>query len=255
MKSTFSLSVIIVTKNEEKNIKDCLASLSWANEIIIADNDSTDGTSKIAKTFTDKIYPVKKGTFSSRKNFAAQKVSGKWLFFIDADERVAPELKNEILSVIDNSKSKYKVWAIPRKNIILGKEMTHGGWFPDYAIRLFKKENFQGFSAELHEQPKFVGELGYLKSPLIHKKHDNLTEMVDKTNEWSEIEAKLMFDAHHPKMNLIRFGTAIFREFFLRMIKNKAYRDGTEGVIYGLYQVYSRFISYAKLWEMQNTTK
>lgn len=250
---TSSLSAIVIAKNEEQNIKDCLSSLTWANEIIVIDNGSTDRTREIANIYTKKVYVVKDGTFSTRKNFAYEKTTGNWILFIDADERVTPELKKEILSTIHNlpSTNHKPVFAIPRLNIILGREMTHGGWWPDYAIRLFRKISFKGFKGELHELPGYKGKLGYLKNFLLHKKHNNFSDMVDKTNDWSEIEAKLMFEAGHPKMNLVRFGTAMLREFILRMIKNRAYMDGIEGVMYALYQVYSRFISYAKLWEMQ----
>jgi hypothetical protein len=131
--------------------------------------------------------------------------------------------------------------------------MKHGGWWPDYVKRLFKKKILKKWKGELHEEPVFDGVMGHLENTLIHLKEDNLSDMVMKTNNWSEIEAKLMYEANHPKMNLRRFLSAIIREFWHRFIVKKAFLDGAEGIIFGIYQVYSRFFSYAKLWELQNT--
>ena len=245
------LSAVIVAKNEEKNIKKLFKSISWVDEIVLVDNDSTDKTGQVAKKLGAKVYNYEGGTFSGRKDFAASKARGEWLLFIDADELVTAGLREEILNLIKYNKTEFSAYAIPRENIILGRVMKHGGWWPDYVIRLIKKDSLKSWKGILHEQPEFGGKLGYLKNPLVHEKHDDLSEMVKKTNEWSEIEAKLMFDADHPPMNIPRFVSAMLREFWLRMIRHKAFLDGTEGVIYATYQVYSRFLSYAKLWEMQ----
>ncbi len=251
VKYKLNLTAIVLTKNSEDVIKDCLESLQWIDEIIVVDDESTDNTREIASKFKAKVLEVKGGSFSDSRNYGMKKALGKWILYIDSDERITPALQKEIIKVISDSKTELSTWAIPRKNIILGQEMKHGGWWPDYVKRLFKKESLKKWSGELHEEPKFKGELGYLNNPIIHQKHDNLSDMVSKTNGWSEIEAKLMLDANHPRMNIFRFITAMFREFWLRMVRNTAFFDGTKGVIYAIYQVYSRFISYAKLWEMQ----
>jgi hypothetical protein len=181
------------------------------------------------------------------------------VLYIDADERVTPDLKAEVLGILAHPRhpaldagSRFSAYAIPRENIILGKVLKHGGWYPDYVKRLYKKTKLKGWSGHLHEEPSFEGELGHLKNNLIHDKHETIPEMVEKTNNWSEIEAKLMFKANHPPMNIPRFITAIWREFYFRMIRSMAWRDGSIGIIMAMYQVYSRFISYAKLWELQN---
>ena len=247
------ISAIVIARNEEEKIGECLESLSWVDEIILIDSGSTDKTIEIAKDFGAKIVSINSGSFSDSRNRGAKEAVGEWIFYIDADERVTPILRKEVLSVI-NSKLPiltYSAYGVPRRNFILGKELKHGGWWPDYAKRLFLKRDFQNWTGELHEEPHFTGSLGHLKNPLVHLKHKKIEEMVDKTNKWSVIEAKLMFEAGHPPMNIPRFLTAMFREFWLRMIRQTAFLDGSVGIIYALYQVYSRFISYAKLWEMQ----
>jgi glycosyltransferase involved in cell wall biosynthesis len=245
------ISAVVIAKNEERKIKDCLASIKWADEIILVDNGSIDKTKDIASSYNAKIVDFKNGGYSELRNEGLRVSRGKWILYIDADERVNETLHKEIVLMIRNSKNKYNVFAIPRSNIILGRVMKHGGWWPDYVKRLFRKDKLKKWTGDLHEEPKFEGEMGYLKSALIHIKENNLSEMMDKTNRWSEIEAELMYKAGHPKMNVIRFTSSMFREFWLRMIRNLGFLDGPEGIIYSLYQVWSRFISYAKLWEMQ----
>jgi glycosyltransferase involved in cell wall biosynthesis len=260
------LSVIVVANNEENKLSDCLKSANWAGELLVFDNNSTDKTAEIAQKYTKFIYKISKGNFSQRKNYAFSKARYPWILSLDADERVTPELKDEIITLISGVKSNNAgrssgsifdvgAYAIPRRNIILGREFKYSGQWPDYVVRLFRKDKFVAWKGELHEQPEIKGKLLYLKSPLLHQKHDNLSDMVEKTNQWSEVEAKLMFEAGHPQMNLVRFSSAIWREFYLRMIRQRSFLDGSEGTIYALYQIFSRFLSYAKLWEMQIAEK
>jgi glycosyltransferase involved in cell wall biosynthesis len=246
-----TIAAVIIGKDEKEKIADCIRSVEWANEVLYFDNESTDNTLDVVKKTKAKIHYLRGGDFASRKNNAFKKVKQDYILSIDADERITPELKFEILGILKKPNDTNSAYAIPRKNIILGKHLTHGGWWPDFVIRLYKKNDFREVQGELHEQPTFSGKLGYLKNPIVHHKHDNLSEMVDKTNIWSGVEARLMYDANHPPMNLIRFATAGMREFWLRMISKQGFLDGTEGVIYSLYQVISRLLSYSKLWEMQ----
>jgi len=253
-----NITVLIIVKNEEIKILDAIKSVLWANEIIILDTGSIDNTIQFIKQKYDKkvkIYKTKNlnGTFAEWRNEVLSFASLDWVFYIDADERVDNHLKNEIIELIKIQK--YNVFAIPRKNIILGKELKHGGQYPDYVKRIFYKKDLIKWLGELHEEPKIKNEsLFHCKNSLLHLKHDNFDDMITKTNVWSEIEAKLMFDAKHPNMNLLRFFTGSIREFNLRMIKQKAFLDGNIGILYAMYQVFSRFTSYAKLWEMQENS-
>jgi (heptosyl)LPS beta-1,4-glucosyltransferase len=231
MNNTISAIVLIGENTDQNLLNACLTSIGWVDEIIKIDTKK------------------EKGSFSDWRNLGAEKARGTWMFYVDTDEVVSNNLKEEILQVI--RKNDFSGYAIPRKNIVFGREMKHCGLWPDYVLRIIKKEKFVKWEGLLHEQPIIKGEISYLKEPLIHQKHLSLSEMVDKTNKWSEIEARLMYDAHHPPMNIFRFMTAGFREFWLRMIVQTAFRDGSLGTIYGLYQVFSRLISYSKLWELQ----
>ena len=244
------ISAIVVAKNEEIKIEECLKSLSFADEIVLVDNGSKDKTNEIARRNKAKIIQCLSGSWSEWRNSGADSSAGEWLLYIDADERVTQKLQEEIKRVIKESDTK-SLYAIPRRNIILGKEMVHGGWWPDYVKRLIKKKDLQGWKGDLHEEPVLRGEMGYLVNYIIHLKHDNLSEMVSKTNIWSNIEAKLLFDAHHPKMVWWRFLRPMFTELWSRLIAKMGVLDAQEGVIYSIYQMWSRFITYAKLWEKQ----
>ncbi len=245
------ISAIVLTKNSEKLIEDCLESLSWVDEIIVVDDGSTDKTlEKVEKIEKTRVVKGKKG-FSAKRNLGAKEASGDWLLYIDDDERVPPLLRREIISNTKPQLSSIKAYAIPRKNILLGREMKWGGWRPDYVTRLIKKDYLEKWEGELHEQPKIKGDVGKLRNPLTHIGHRSLEEMVAKTNEWSEIEARLLYKSGHPKMNVFRFFSGGFREFWYRGIKKLGFLDGVVGIIEIVYQTFSRMITYAKLWELQ----
>jgi len=255
------ISAIIIAKNEAKKIEECLISVGWCDEIILIDSGSIDETNQIAKKYGAHVFKHDGGSYSDWRNEGLKHARGEWVLYVDADERITPPLRDEIIKLV-NSIDDYTAYAIPRKNIVLGKELKHGGFGKyDYVKRLFKRDNLKKWTGELHEEPNFIymgkvtngksHELGYLKNKMVHIKAQTLEEMIEKTNRWSKVEARLMFESNHPPMNIARFLSAVGREFWFRMIKHQAFLDGGVGVIHGIYQVYSRFISYAKLWEMQ----
>ncbi len=254
MKTPFVTSAIIITNprwfGAEEQLGACLKTLIWCDEIILIVSEITPSFRCISKSFSARLVIQQGTTFSQWRNFAADQARGDWLFYVDTDERVTPQLQQEIQKLLLSSPS-CAAYAVPRSNIILGKEMRHGGWWPDYVLRLIKKSQFLCYEGDLHEQPKINGQVGYLKSPLLHYKHQHLEDMLEKTLHWSHTEAKLMYDAHHPPMNPRRFLRPYVTEIFTRLILKLGILDGTEGLIDGIYQGFSRFISYAQLWQMQ----
>ena len=227
------LSVIILIGGsyDKTLLKKCLDSVSWASEIVKVE---TDGL---------------KGSFADWRNLGARMAKGDWIFYVDSDEEVSAGLKEMILQVIGSNE--FAAYAIPRRNILLGREMKWGGWRPDFVLRLIKKDKLKGWKGELHEQPEITGTSCHLKESLIHTSHRNLSDMVEKTNRWSEIEAKLLYDSGHPQMNIFRFFSAGFREAWYRGVVKLGFLDGTVGVIEIIYQTFSRLITYSKLWELQ----
>ncbi len=177
------IKAVVITKNEAKMLSGCLDSLVWADEVLVIDTGSTDETISIAKKHGARVVEYSKGKhFSDWRNRGLREAKGKWIFYVDADERVPIMLKDEILTIIKAGANLPSVYAVPRQNIILGKKMRHGGWWPDYVERLFKNGALIKWEGKLHERPKYKGTLGYLTNYLIHDKHETLSEMVEKTN-------------------------------------------------------------------------
>ena len=248
------LSVIIIARNEEQMIRDCLESVKWADEIILVDSGSTDKTVDIAKEYGAKIInlPSEKLEFAKWRNAGLKEAKGIWVFYLDADERVTPELHKEIKESINKHLTAYK---IPRRNFYLGKEMHYGGAWPDYVKRLFLKEKLKRWVGELHEDPVFEGEMGKLKNPIVHIAHRDLSSMVEKTREWSKIEAELLYKSGHPPVTWWRILRIMLDEFWLRGVKLQGWRDGTVGWIEIIFQMFSRFVTYGRLWELQQKRK
>ena len=248
------LSVVVIAKNEEKLIGECLKSTKGADELILVDSGSVDHTCQIAKKFgAEVIYvPTEKLKFAQWRNIGLKKASGDWIFYLDADERMTPELMDEIKKIMKAVGNESPVaYEVPRRNFYLGREMHFGGAWPDYVKRLFLRKNLQGWHKDLHEEPKVDGNWGRLKNPLIHVTHRDLSSMMEKTRRWSEIEARLLLEANHPPVVWWRFFRMMLTEFWLRAIKLQGWRDGTPGWIEIIFQMFSRFITYARLWEMQ----
>lgn len=229
--NTISAIILMGGKVDEALLKKCLESVSWCDEVIKVETSGIPGS------------------FSEWRNEGAKKATGDFLLYVDTDEEVTDDLKNEIENVV--AKNEYPAYAMSRKNKLLGHFMRWGGWYPDYVLRLIKKDKLKGWFGELHEQPLIDGEVGKLKNHLLHDSHRSIAEMIEKTNKWSGIEAKLLYESGHPKMNFLRFCSAGFREFWYRGIKKLGFLDGKAGIIEIVYQVYSRLITYSKLWELQ----
>lgn len=243
------LSVVIITKNEEKMIKACLESVGWADEIVIVDNGSKDDTLKIAKNYTDKIFEIDLQDFAAIRNLAMEKAKGDWVLYVDADERVLEPLKKEIEVMV--TLSDYSAYAISRRNIIFGQEVKYSPFWPDWVIRLLKKSDFESWIGKVHEYPKFRGKLGYSKNSLLHLTHRDLDQIVLKSLNWSKIDAKLRLEAGHPKMTGWRFLRILISEVFNQGVKRKGFFNGTVGIVDSILQVFSMFMTYVRIWQIQ----
>src|SRR3990167_9374178 len=184
-----SISAVIIAKNEEKKIKDAIKSVNFCSEVIVIDTGSTDDTVPEARRLGAKIFTdTSKMNYAAWRNRGLRESKGEWILYIDTDERVTDSLKEEILVKTKQKSSEVTVYAIPRKNFIFGKEFKWSGQSPDYQKRLYRKSSLARWTGRLHEEPEFSGRLEHLKNPFLHLKHNKLSEMVDKTNEWSDIE-------------------------------------------------------------------
>ncbi|MCL4353606.1 glycosyltransferase family 2 protein [Patescibacteria group bacterium] len=247
-----TISAIIIAKNEEERIADCIDSVAFCDEIIVVDNDSCDRTSEIAQRMGAGVYEIDSQNFSEIRNFGLEKAKGNWILYVDADERISNELQKNIQSQISNLQySSSEAYRIKRKNFYLG---GHEWPYIEYLERLFKRENLKGWKGEVHESPVVKGKIGELDGFLLHYTHRDLTSMLEKTIEWSKVEAELRFKAGHPKMTGWRFARVMTTAFWNSYIRQKGYKAGTVGVIESIYQSFSMFVTYARLWEMQQKT-
>ncbi len=246
------LSVIIIAKNEEERIVRCLESVAFADERIVVDNGSTDQTVKLATqhgakvlNVCEKSLPAGRQDFSALRELGLKEATGTWVLYIDADEEVSEELHKEIKRVIGLAQP--TAYFIKRDTYFLG----HHWPYQDKVERLFLRESLRGWQGALHETPLYVGDIGTLTRPLVHRTHRTLEEMVTKTNEWSALEAKLRLDAHHPPVVWWRLIRVMITGFNRSFFAQGGWRAGTVGWIESIYQAFSMFITYAKLWELQ----
>ncbi len=243
------LTVVINAKNEEGMIRTCLESVKWADEIVVVLNDSTDETEKMVREYTKKVFKVEGQDFSRVKNKGLSEATEEWVLFVDADERVLEPLKVEISNLMKTSDK--SAFAISRKNIIFGKEVNYGPYQHDWVIRLVKREKSKGWVGKVHEHLEFSGDLGYSKNSLLHLTHRNLDQFIQKSLEWSNIDAKLRLDAKHPKMTAWRFLRIFITETFNQGVKRGGFFNGTVGMMDSLLQVFSMYMTYIRLWELQ----
>ncbi len=241
------ISAIIIARNEANRIEDCLKSLSFVEEIVLVDNGSEDETLNIAKKYHAEIVEAQGLDFSYLRNIGREKAKGTWLLYIDADERISLELQKEILSLV-NKKTPFQAYNLLRQNYFLGKKWPK----TENMVRLMKKNVLIGWQGALHETPIINGKIGFLQNLMLHYTHRSLKEMIEKTNEWSEIEATLRYQNNHPQMTWWRFMRVIISSFYQTFVINEGWKAGTVGLIESIYQAYSMFITYAKLWEKQN---
>ncbi|RJQ37725.1 glycosyltransferase family 2 protein [Candidatus Microgenomates bacterium] len=242
------ISVVIIAKNAQDQIKECLSSVSFANEVLVVDSGSTDNTIEIAKGMGAKILGCKTADFSEMRNIGLEKAAGEWVLYIDTDEVISPELEADIKLKISSNEPNIAAYKVKRKNFYLGK---HEWPKIEKLERLFKRNFLKGWYGSLHESPIIKGEIGELEGFLLHYTHRNLTLMLAKTIEWSKVEAQLRFKANHPKMSWWRFPRVMFTAFFDSYVKQGGWKVGTAGLVESIYQSFSMFVTYARLWEMQ----
>ena len=239
------LSIVIIALDEKDLIAESIKSASFADEILVVDTGSTDETPKIAKKLGARTKELKFTNFADVRNKAKDMITGDWIFYLDADESISLRLKELIKSNINNSQ--YSAFKVRRINYFLGKK-----WPPDEKIiRLFDKKKLKNWFGEVHESPEVEGDIGFLEGDLIHHTHRKLNTMVEKTNKWSEIESSLLYDSSHPRIKSWRLLKVMLFMFYRYYISEQGFKLGTTGLIESIYQSFSVFITYSKLWEKQ----
>ena len=246
------LSVILITKNEEANLKDCLESISFANEIIVVDSQSSDKTVEIAQSFGAKVENTSDWPgFGPQKNRALNLATQEWVLSIDADERVTTELKNEILEII-NGPSGVDCYAIPRLSWYCGKFMKHSGWYPDYVERLFKRGSAKFSDHLVHERLLPTGPVKKLRNHFLHYSYRNFEQVLKKVDTYSTASAKQAFEKGK-RGNLFQALFHGFWAFFRTYIIKKGFLDGQYGLALAISNAATSYYKYIKLWQLNNS--
>ncbi len=248
MSENIPISVFVISRNEENNIEDCLKSVKWCDEIVLVDAFSTDNTVNKARNFTDRIFLREWDGFSEQKTYALEKTCSEWVLSLDADERVTPELKDEILNVLEDVNS-VNGFFIPRKSYFLDRWIKHSGWYPGYQMRLFRKEKTRVSQKRVHEGFIVEGESAHLMQPIVHYTHPTISDSLGKMNLYSPLEAE---DRVHTKN--IRWFDLIahpLSAFLRKYIAQKGFLDGMPGLILAVITAGLKMALYMKLWEKQ----
>ncbi len=244
----FPVSVVIVTKDEELNIEDALKSVSDAKEIIVVDSFSTDRTIEICRKYTDKVYQHEWQGFARQKQSAVDYAQGPWILILDADERVAPGLKAEIMENISNTDC--NGFYMPRENYFIGKWIKHSGWWPDNTLRLFKKDKGRLEPREVHEKVVVEGSVGYLKNPLKHFTYRSVSDFVERMERYSTLAA-VEIRKGSGRAGLFSLTIKPFATFMKMYLIRLGFLDGIRGLMLAVLYSYYTFLKYAKTWERQ----
>lgn len=238
------LSVIIITKNEAENIRACIESVAWADEIVVVDSGSNDATVEICRELGAQIHVHDWPGFGMQKNRALSYATHEWVFSIDADERVTPDLQSQLIKAMgDDSGDGFYV---PRLSQFCGRFIRHSGWYPDYVLRLFRRTRGHFSDDMVHERVILEGAAGRLSSPLLHYSYINKADVQRKTEQYARAGAMQMLKngkvaslADAP----LRAGWAFVRTYCLRL----GFLDGIAGLNIALMNARTTYLKYKKL--------
>ena len=244
------LSVCIICHNEEQNIKRCLDSLKWVQDIIVVDSMSTDGTVEIAKGYTDRIFQREWPGYAAQKNFALSKAETDWVLSLDGDEAVSKALCDEISSEIAMPDA-LDGYRIPRRSFYLGRWINHSGYYPDRQLRLFRRGKGRWVGGRVHERMEIDGHVGDLKRDLYHYPYQGVISGQLKTiNDFSTLLARDMYDRGKRFHLMLLFSRPFFKFLEVYGVK-RGFMDGLAGFIIAYSDAYAMFVRYVKLREIE----
>jgi len=244
------ISASIIVRNEEENIAALCETLDWADEIVIIDSDSTDRTVEIARRYTDRVFNRPFQGYRDKHQYADSMTTGDWIFWIDADERVTPELRGAIAELrLRPSGTLPDGFRIARRTLYQGRWIAHSGWYPDYQMRLYRKEASYWDGVAPHETARVNGRLGRLDGELLHYTKRDLSEHHQVLDSYTTLAAGYLFNNGRRTRTLDLLVLPI-AAFIRTWIIKQGFRDGIPGLIIAMFTAYSVFLKYAKVWEL-----
>jgi glycosyltransferase involved in cell wall biosynthesis len=244
------ITATVITLNEEHNIAAALESLSWADEIIVVDSESTDDTVEIARRFTDRVLVQPWPGYSAQKNFAASQAANDWIFSVDADERVSEELTREIEQLKSGSNPQAVGFEMPRLTFYLGRWIKHSGWYPDYKLRLYDRNRARWRGEFVHETLEADGEVARFHGNILHYTVRDASEHHLRMDRYTTLAAKQAFAlAERASLSSILFSPlAVFLRSYVFKL---GFLDGIQGLAIARFAAHYEFLKKLKLWEMR----
>lgn len=252
------ISVAIATFNEEENIGQCLETVKgWVDEIVVVDGNSSDKTTKIARKFTNKVITTdNKPIFHINKQMAIDACQSDWVLQLDADERVTPQLKDEILKATRDTE--FDGFWLPRRNLFLGRYLSKGGQYPDYTLRLYRKGKGRLPCKSVHEQAVVKGKTSFLKNDLLHIADPNFSRYLLRFDRYTTLIAEEM-EQKGMGLNTLSGINYFFAKplfwFFSTYFRHKGYADGFPGFVFSYFSALRFIVAYIKYWEKKNGNK
>jgi glycosyltransferase involved in cell wall biosynthesis len=246
------ISASVIVFNEQENIAELCESLEWADEIVIVDSDSTDGTVRIAGKYTSKIFNREFNGYKDKHEYADSLTTGDWIFWIDADERVTPELRRSIEMLRSRAATDLPSgFKIARKTWYAGRWIKHGGWYPDYQMRLYRKADSYWDGVAPHQTARVNGRIETLDGELIHYTKRDLSEHHRVIDTYTTLAAQHLAAAGERSGGSKMFFSSI-AAFIRTYLLKQGFRDGVPGLMIAMFTAYGVFLKYAKVWERNN---
>ena len=244
------ISACIMTFNEESNIERCLKSVTWCDEIVVLDSFSTDRTLEICRQYADRVFQHEWQGYIGQRNLIREMATHPWVFFLDADEEVSEDLKDDIVNEFASGTGDVVGYRFPRRVFYLNRWIMHGEWYPDIKLRLFKKELGHSIGEEPHDQVVVNGPVKTLIGPLYHYTYDDLSDHLDTVNRFSAISARAKYESGYR----FRWRDFLFRpafRFFKGYLLKLGLLDGRRGFLIAVISAFGVAMKYAKVWERQ----
>jgi glycosyltransferase involved in cell wall biosynthesis len=244
------LSVITLTMNEAANIGGCLESVRWAEEIIVVDSGSTDGTQEAARRYTQKIFTIPWPGYGAARNYALAQATGEWILWLDADERVTPELGEEIRALLATVDMSVAGYSVARRAYFLGRWIRHCGWYPSRVVRLFQRSRGHFTETRVHERLKLDGAVKEMRNDLLHFTDPSLYHYLTKFNKYTSLGAEDL----HGAGRRFRLSDLVVRpvfQFVKMYVLRRGFLDGMQGFLLSVFSSAYTFTKYAKLWEIE----
>jgi glycosyltransferase involved in cell wall biosynthesis len=246
------VSVYVLTYNNRRTIERCLRSLGWVEELVVVDSLSTDGTYEISKQYTDKVYQRKWTDHRDQYQYAADHTRNDWIMFVDADEEIPPELAEEIRRELEKGARGLDGFIVYRSTYYLGKWIRYGGWYPDYEIRLYRRDKGR-WEGGLHAKVVVDGKVGALRNHYLHFTYRDISDQIQTIDRYSRMAVEdLLRDGK--KFSLFNLLLHPPFRFIKEYLFKAGFRDGLPGLIIIVSTMFYVFIKYAKLWELTHST-